>query len=424
MRTNRKRLQKGIFRRFFEQKRWFIPKIPYIWKMDISDTYTTALTPLIPFFSALACGILVAFSLQDCLKREERKFKRIVLFYLSVSGIGWFVTIAYEFMPVLFVWLNVACLITFILPAILFYRIVRYLTRLEKPENFSWLHYLFPGLLVAVMLVWCFCVPFAVQLELVTGKARVFPAGYEAFSRFFTSKPLLRVLFGLVYYLLAILALVGFYKKASRRKRQVRKPAKWVLFFVGISLASLFSSVLPTFMPRSEFFTSIWTMMVALSIAAQHVLLSYHIIRRDYLPYVIPGKAHAQPAVTPRRLQAPVVKQERRQHSGKLDRQRFEEFISNEKPYLNPDYKITDLVEDLDVNRTALSAFVNRTYGMNFNRYLNHLRLKELERLRSLPENQGKSVSSLISKIGYKDIRNYSRAAAAERESKKQEGDT
>ena len=69
----------------------------------------------------------------------------------------------------------------------------------------------------------------------------------------------------------------------------------------------------------------------------------------------------------------------------------------------------------MDVNRTALSAFINRTYGVNFNRYLNRLRLKELARLRSQPENQGKSISSLIDKVGFKDFRNYSRAVAAER---------
>ena len=83
---------------------------------------------------------------------------------------------------------------------------------------------------------------------------------------------------------------------------------------------------------------------------------------------------------------------------------------------MNPDYKITNLVEDLDVNRTTLSAFINRTYGVNFNRYLNRRRLKELEQLRLQPANQGKSISSLIDKVGFKDFRNYTRAAAAERE--------
>ncbi|MEI3096095.1 MAG: hypothetical protein V8T33_07035 [Parabacteroides distasonis] len=45
---------------------------------------------------------------------------------------------------------------------------------------------------------------------------------------------------------------------------------------------------------------------------------------------------------------------------------------------------------------------------MNFNRYLNRFRLRELDRLRSHPANQGKSVSSLIGQVGFKDFRTYS----------------
>lgn len=398
--------------------------------MDIFTIYTTAMTTLIPFFSAIACGILIVFSLQDCLKREEMRLKKIVLLYLSVSGIGWFMTFCYEYIPVLFVWLHIICLITYVLPSILFYRIIRYLTRLGKQELFSPLHYLVPGMLTAVMLTWSLFVPFDVQLEIVTGKAQVFPAGYEVFARFFTIKPLLRVIFGLVYYILLIKMLTGYYKRATEKRVLVRRPARWILFLVGISLASLFSSVLPTIMPRSELLHSLWTLMVAMSISAQHVLLSYHIIRRDYYPYIITGESE-QPLRNVPLSSSPQQEPEeeakgssedstamhrRRQHAGKLNREIFENFMHKEKPYLNTDYKITDLVDDLDVNRTNLSEFVNRTYGMNFNRYLNRLRLEELRKLRALPDNKGRSISSLIDKAGFKDYRNYSRAVAAERE--------
>lgn len=384
--------------------------------MDISATYTTALTLLIPFFSALACGILVAFSLQDCLQREERDLKRVVLFYLVLSGTGWFFTFAYEFAPVLFAWLHVFCLLSYVLPSLFFYRIVRYLTRLGQPEKFPPWHYLLPGVLAAVMFVWSLAVPFGVQLEIVTGKARVLPDGYEAYARFFTAKPLLRVVFGLVYYLLALRVVTEYYKKAARKKSRVRKPARWVVFLVGISLASLFSSVLPTFMPRAEILYSVWPLLVVSCIAAQHVLLSYHIMRRDYSPYILPGKTRKprkQGVRTPKPEKVPVP---RRQYAGELNRTVFEEFIRTRKPYLKPDYKITDLVEDLDVNRTSLSAFVNRTYGMNFSRYLNRLRLRELEQLRLQPDNKGKTLGSLLGKAGFDNYRTYQRAVSAEQE--------
>ena len=62
---------------------------------------------------------------------------------------------------------------------------------------------------------------------------------------------------------------------------------------------------------------------------------------------------------------------------------------------------MTDLVEDLDVNRTVLSAFINQTYSMNFNRYLNRFRLRELDRLRSHPANQ--ILAAALDTIGLDD---------------------
>lgn len=384
--------------------------------MDTLPLHLIAVFILVPAFSAFACGILVAFSLQDCLTNEERKLKRIMLFYLSVSGLGWYVTFCYQFDPVLFVWLHVVCLLTYMLPAIFFYRIIRFLTRLGKPEDFSSLHYLLPGLLALLMLGWSLFVPFDVQLEIVESKAQMFPQGYELYARFFTSKPLLRVIFGLVYYVLTLWILIRYYKKANEKNTLVRKPAKWVLFLVVISLASLFSSLLPTFMPRSRIFYSLWTFIVAGSMATQHILLSYHIIRRNYRLYILPERLSV---CEPTEVEAGTeveAKPHRRQHAGKITKSRFEKFVRENKPYLRPGYKIADLVEDLDVNRTFLSAFINRTYGMNFNRYLNRCRLKELERLRLLPSNTGKSASSLVEQAGFRDYRTYARAAAAERQ--------
>ena len=384
--------------------------------MDILTVYMISIMVLVPVYSAVSCGMVVGLSLQDCLSREERDLKRILLVYLSVSATGWLVTFCYQFYPSLFVRLNVVCLLCFVLPSIFFYRIVRFLTRLGGPGGFPRtsppLHYLVPGLLALAMLVWSCFVPFDVRLEIVRGKAEVIPAGYEWYTRFFTLKPLLRVVFGLLYYILTLALLVSYYKRARGKDTLVRGPAGWVIFLVGVSIASLLSSVLPTFIPRSRFYYSLWTAVVSCGIALQHVLLSYHVIRREYCLYVLRRES---PPSSSGETDAGDVRL-RRSHSGKLTQRRFERFFREHKPFLRPGYKMTDLVEDLDVNRTVLSAFINQTYSMNFNRYLNRFRLRELDRLRSHPANQGKSVSSLIGQVGFKDFRTYSRAVVAERE--------
>lgn len=376
--------------------------------MEIMTTYWMAMAVLIPAFSSAACGILMAFALQDSQTWEEKKLKKVVLAYFATEGIAWCITFFYPFCPKVFVWLNVPCLLSYALISILFYRVIRFLTRLGQPENFPSVHYLLPGLLAVVMLVWSLFVPFDTQVEIVKGKALVFPQGYEAYARFFTFKLPLRLLFGVVYYIFTIVLLVKYYKKADKQA-SIHKPAKWVLFLIGISLASLISSLLPAFKPRGEILYSLWTLLLTSNIAVMQILLGYHIIRRKYLLYYIPTPDGGTTIGAGSCFQ-------RRRHAGTLNRSRFESFIRDRKPYLNPDYKITDLVEDLDVNRTAVSFFINQTYGINFNRYLNRLRLKELEQLRRHPDNQGKSISSLTAKAGFKDFRNYTRAMAVERE--------
>lgn len=410
--------------------------------MDVLAAYKVGITVLVPVFSAITCSALVAMSLRDCLTQEERRLKKILLAYLSLSALGWYMTFCYEFHPVLFTWLNILCLLSYVLPSVFFYRIVRYLTRLGKPERFSPLHFLLPGLLAGVLILWSLCVPMEVQFEIVEGKAVVFPAGYEAFTRFFTLKPLLRVLFGMAYYVLTIAVLAGYYHRTRGKQAPGRQTAGWVVFLVGISIASLLSSLLPTFMPRATILHSLWTLLAACAIAFQHVLLSYHIIRRKYRLYTTPDNAAGQGAVTimeaatqpeaeptteladsPESAPEPPAKPPRRHHSGKLTRVRLEAYFRHEKPWLDPGCKIADLVEVFDVNRTALSAFINRTYGMNFNRYLNRWRLREFDRLRALPSNRGKSMRSLVEKAGFDNYRTYLRAIAAEREAAAEEAE-
>jgi len=100
----------------------------------------------------------------------------------------------------------------------------------------------------------------------------------------------------------------------------------------------------------------------------------------------------------------------RHRASGQLievDQAAFERYFRKNKPYLNPNLTITDLIEPLQCNRTYLSKFVNRTYGMNFNNYINHCRLNEMERLLAAPGNRDKTPASLYAQAGFGSYRNY-----------------
>ena len=375
--------------------------------MTIFQTYINAITLLVPVFSAAACVILTGFSRRDCLTPEERTLKSIIILYLSMTALGWFATFCYVFFPKVFVYLNVPCLIGYILTPIFFYRIIRFLMLPGRPEQFSPAHYLAPGLIVVLLFIWSLFVPFDVQLEIVKSKMLAIPGEYEIYSRFFTSKPLLRVVFITVYYFLICLLLVRYYRRANDPDSSVHKPAKWVIFLIVVSLALMLTSMSLLLLPRNKVFVLAWA-VAAFGIVAQHVLLTYHIIRRRYLSYVV----HTDKEETDVRK-----KDDRgnKIHVGKLTEQRLENWFHDQKPYLKSDFKITDIVEAMDVNRTVVSSFINKNYGVNFNCYVNRWRLKEFERLKALPSNKGKSASKLFIKAGFSDLRQYYRTVAAER---------
>lgn len=56
-------------------------------------------------------------------------------------------------------------------------------------------------------------------------------------------------------------------------------------------------------------------------------------------------------------------------------------YFQQTKPYLNPGLSLVKLAVVFGVNRATLSGFVNKTYGVNFNVFVNNWRLQEVERL-------------------------------------------
>lgn len=367
-------------------------------------TYLNTLTTLIPVFTAVVSAVLVWMSFTNSLTQNERRLKRIAIAYFCMAAAGWLFIFFYGYAPQVLVVLNPVCFLSFILVPIFFYRIIRFLTRFNEPERFSLLHYLFPVLVVGAMLLWSFSVPFDTQLEILASKGQSFPAGYEAYGRFFTSKLLFRAIFGLIYSTLIIVLLVRYYRRAHNPNSLVRRPALWVLFLVGLSLASLVSTITSALLSGARDASSPLARWSAVGITFQYILLTYHIVRRNYLLYVVreePGnREEAGNGKTT----------ERRQHSGSITHRKLTAYFRNEKPYLRTNFGIEELVEALDVNRTVVSAFINKNYGMNFKGYVNSWRLREMERLKAMPSHAGKAKGSYVTAAGFADLRQYHRA--------------
>ena len=65
------------------------------------------------------------------------------------------------------------------------------------------------------------------------------------------------------------------------------------------------------------------------------------------------------------------------------ERRIFEHWMADGRPYLNPDFQLTDLRAVLPTNRTYLSQFIREAYGCSFFHLVNRYRVEEAQRLMS-----------------------------------------
>ena len=59
----------------------------------------------------------------------------------------------------------------------------------------------------------------------------------------------------------------------------------------------------------------------------------------------------------------------------------LEQWMTSEKPYTNPEFRLLDLREVLPLNRTYLSQLINAEYGCNFYQFVTRYRLEDAKRL-------------------------------------------
>jgi len=85
----------------------------------------------------------------------------------------------------------------------------------------------------------------------------------------------------------------------------------------------------------------------------------------------------------------------------------LEAWLAKEKPYLNPDFQLTDLRQVLPLNRSYLSRFINSAYGCSFYQWVNDLRIKEAKRL--MTEQPEMTIEEVSKQCGFSYRRNFSR---------------
>lgn len=88
-------------------------------------------------------------------------------------------------------------------------------------------------------------------------------------------------------------------------------------------------------------------------------------------------------------------------------RTKLEQWMVQEKPYTNPDFRLIDLQKVLPMNRTYLSQFINTEYGCSFYQFVNRYRIEEAKRLKL--ENPAMKIQEVSVRCGFSSPTVFSR---------------
>lgn len=78
---------------------------------------------------------------------------------------------------------------------------------------------------------------------------------------------------------------------------------------------------------------------------------------------------------------------------------KLEQWMETEKPYLDPNFKLIDLMRALPMNRSYLSEFINTTYGCTFYQFVTRYRIEEAKRI--MRENSELKMADVAARSGF-----------------------
>lgn len=91
-------------------------------------------------------------------------------------------------------------------------------------------------------------------------------------------------------------------------------------------------------------------------------------------------------------------------------KEKVENAIFVERMYRNPELTLTDLANHLGTNPSLLSKIINRSFGKNFNDYVNQYRVLEVKENLADPQNAHLTIMSLAYDAGFNSKATFNRA--------------
>jgi AraC-like DNA-binding protein len=361
---------------------------------------------MLPIQTAIICILLLLRLRRRGESQLESKPIMLAVAAFAASALSWGAIVLYIAAPMLYAILGVPITWLFMGGNVLCYRFVYEITKTDTGEKFSLWHYGLPTLIALIYLVWSLFVPFDIQCFLVESKGEIVD-DYEAYSWSLASKPLLFSLSLTIYAVFIIIRVRRFSRVVSNYSAdEGRMSLSWLckILYPLLGMAPL--AVVQVLLTNQTFTSTPIIIIPLLFCIFRDVMLAHNILLDNFVVISTESCGEQHPEGAPCLSLAPITRE---------DVRRLESYMRKTKPYLEPKLKITDMTTGLGTNRTTLSRLINRTYGMNFSRFINRYRLEELERLQADSKNADVSEFHLIAKAGFSDWRGYLRVKNREK---------
>ncbi len=356
-----------------------------------------------PVCSAIFMLIMLTWDMMNTKKNYRQPQKWLFVFLLLLTFHELLPVYCY-YAPEKFVYMNwLFYLIMYITPVV-YYRFIFEITRINTDERFPWQHYIFPVAVSFLIIVMTVVIPHDNQFRILSYCGR-HPVDNSFFGIFASIKIPLKLLIELFYLAISFTRLNHYRKFAIEYASNENKSSlRWVYRYLLFILIMALMSTCAVFVTRDTFYSTPLITFPLFILAFLEVNIVYHIIRGDYI------LLEPEPLI-------PLCNKDLQENDeqlsdlkkSRLTKAFFEEYMYTKKPFLNPDLKISNLVTDLEMNRTYISGFINREYNMNFSRYINNCRLKEYNLLLADPVMKDKSKEELSELAGFSSYRYFLR---------------
>lgn len=354
---------------------------------------------MLPLFAAVTCGGLLLSTHGKQRTKAESDLRNLFAACLAAGASSWILFFTVRHLSDIHVSINFLFYCILLLVQVLSYHLLFMLARTDKAARFPRFHYIPPLLFGAAFMIWMLSTP---QITTTDG-----------YIRFLSVMPWIVLTFGITYAVLTFVLIHRYYSVITVERNPFPDPRKRAADLSTLGLSSLVGTAALLFLNPGNNGISWMVLLTAAFIVWQYLFVTYNIIRRR-LRFSAGGQKNDE-----RSTALSVIKNGNRTEKSKnsdipLMKRRFEAYMKNEKPYLDPHFKMSVVVEKLGVNRTYVSRFINETYGMNFSRYVNGLRLSELRRLSKSPSNTGAKPRELAVRAGFANTKHYLRAVRVE----------